>query len=204
VKAEYAEIVYLTRSASGRIIASNAFPLTQTKTRQRARSPSTYSTGIGEGWACVRDLTAWPYVVGLFVTLILGGFAVLTVDHPNKGRVAKGFFALAAIIWAGRTIMWGVSTSHTFTFRFVVCFLCFGTLGVGLVEGFRFASHEKEPTEKRTESTQPLARPISQPSSSPPPSPLPSPSTGQRGQKKMSTAERRKQIDRALRSKEPE
>jgi hypothetical protein len=120
----------------------------------------------------MNDLTAWPYVLGMVVTLVLGGFAVLTVDNPNRDKVAQGFFTLAAMIWAGRMFMWGISTSHTFALRLVVCFLCFGAVGVGLVEGFRFASHGKEPAPKRPTSTQALAEQSPRPLVTP--SPMPS------------------------------
>lgn len=105
------------------------------------------------------ESSVWlPIVLGALFALVALGFSALAVpNHPDRKQAAKLFFSLAAIVWGITTFVWAISTTHGGWLRFVVCFVCFGLIGSGLVEGFRFANSAAEQTEQPV---QPALEPV--------------------------------------------
>lgn len=82
--------------------------------------------------------------MGAVLGLIALGFAALqVVSTGDEFWIAKGFFIIAAVIAAGRMILWGITTPQSLTLRLAVIFAACGLAAAFAVEAVRYVNRKR-------------------------------------------------------------
>jgi hypothetical protein len=102
----------------------------------------------------VQDLLSWSWIVGAALALVGLAFAALQITRSSDEiRIAKGCFLLSAFILGARIVVWGITTSRSFTFRIIACFIGVGSVGVLVTEAIRYLNRRSATNVQSVQST---------------------------------------------------
>jgi len=88
------------------------------------------------------QITGWP-VVAIVVSILIGiGVGVMSMSPPDF-VVAKSAFALAAAILDAKVAHWSAKSKTGAMERMIMTFLIFGTVGLLVVESWRWVDHRR-------------------------------------------------------------
>lgn len=93
------------------------------------------------------ELLSWQFIVGAAITFVGLGIAVLTLAGVDDFRIAKGCFLVAALILAGRTVFWGVTSSRDLTLRISVSVAIVAIIALFAVNSIRYVNRKQKRAE---------------------------------------------------------
>src|ERR1700730_17023877 len=104
---------------------------------------------------CVMPLTELVVVEGGFAVaylLAIGALALGVIAvTPRRLRIARNCFWASCAIFAGITIMWGITTDYSFWPRIVIAGALGAIAAVAAVEATRFITHEQKESQPKAD-----------------------------------------------------